>query len=421
MKILWITNILLPPISEALGLKGTPTGGWMIASLRRLLEAAKSNQYAVATVWPGNKYIRQEINGVVYYLLPLKGNDKTKYCSHLESYWRNIKSEFKPDVVHIHGTEYPFGLSYVKACGSSNVVASIQGIISGYARYYAAGIDFRDVKKCLTLRDLVKHDSLSRQEKNFYTRAKLENELFNSLSYIIGRTEWDKAHAQAMNPNLKYYFCGETLRESFYIHKWTYENCEKFSIFVSQAGYPIKGLHILIKALPLILRSFPQTKIYVGGVDIISVPFYRKTGYGKYLEKLISNLHLEEKVIFTGMLDEKQMCEQYLKSNVFVCPSSIENSPNSLGEAQLLGMPYVASYVGGIPEIVNMNPRVLYRFEEHEMLAKKICDIFLFNGDFIDVSNLTRYDGQKNTCDLINIYSSIHSHETTTDKKGFCQ
>ena len=86
---------------------------------------------------------------------------------------------------------------------------------------------------------------------------------------------------------------------------------------------------------------------------------------------MIARLGISEHIEFTGMLDEKAMCDRYLKSNLFVCCSAIENSPNSLGEAQLLGMPYVASFVGGVPEIAGMNADVLYRFEETEMLAKK--------------------------------------------------
>ena len=65
------------------------------------------------------------------------------------------------------------------------------------------------------------------------------------------------------------------------------------------------------------------------------------------------------------------MCDRYLKSNLFVCCSAIENSPNSLGEAQLLGMPYVASFVGGVPEIAGMNADVLYRFRGNRNARKK--------------------------------------------------
>ena len=45
------------------------------------------------------------------------------------------------------------------------------------------------------------------------------------------------------------------------------------------------------------------------------------------------------------------MKERYLKSGLFVCCSAIENSPNSLGEAMLLGLPCVTADVGGIKSI----------------------------------------------------------------------
>lgn len=48
------------------------------------------------------------------------------------------------------------------------------------------------------------------------------------------------------------------------------------------------------------------------------------------------------------------MIEQYLKAHIFVCPSSVENSPNSLGEAQLLGVPCIGSIAGGIPSMLSM-------------------------------------------------------------------
>lgn len=102
------------------------------------------------------------------------------------------------------------------------------------------------------------------------------------------------------------------------------------------------------------------------------------------------------------------MCEYYLRSNVFICPSSIENSPNSLGEAQLLGMPYIASFVGGIPEIVNWNPSILYRFEEYEILAQKICKIFENKDNFTDMCDLTRYDANINCSTLLGIYDEIY-------------
>lgn len=395
---------MLPPICKAIGLKEYSVGGWMYSSLKSLIINA-DNEYAVATIHNGDKLIKKDIDGVKWYLLPEKGINPIKYNKKLEFYWRAIQKSFQPDVVHIHGTEYPHGLAYVKACGAEGVVVSLQGVISGYSRYYAAGIDYGNVKKCLTFRDFIKRDSIYRGQRSFEKRGESEIELIRSVGHIIGRTEWDKAHSVAINPHADYHYCGETLRDTFYMRKWSYDNCERHSIFVSQASYPIKGVHMLFESMPLILRHFPDSKIYVAGYDPTNLPWYRITGYGKYLKKQIARLGIADHIEFTGMLDEEAMCERYLKSNVFVCCSSIENSPNSLGEAQLLGMPYVASFVGGVPEIVNWNSDVLYRFEEYEILAEKICHVFS-NKDKVDHYDFdrTRYDGEKNTMDLAFIY-----------------
>lgn len=409
MKILWITNIMLPPLCEALSLPVPPVGGWMYSSLKKLRRKDCTNTFAVATVWQGASLKRVEVDNVIYYLLPLKGRNKKKYQQSLEPQWSLIKAEFKPDIVHIHGTEFPFGLAYINSCGAAGVVASIQGIISGIARYYASGISRVNVKKCLTFRDFIKQDTIIQQQNEFHARGKLEAELFKRLHHVIGRTDWDKDHALALNPTIRYHYCGETLREEFYKHKWKYSDCKPYSIFVSQAGYPIKGLHMLLKAMPLILDKYPDAKIYVAGADIINIPWYRISGYGRYLKLLIKKLDLSDRIIFTGPLDEHRMCEYYLKSNVFVCPSSIENSPNSLGEAQLLKMPHIASFVGGVPEIVNWNSNILYRFEEYEMLAQKICRIFENKDRFIDISDLSRYDAANNCRQLLGIYKEIYN------------
>jgi glycosyltransferase involved in cell wall biosynthesis len=84
-----------------------------------------------------------------------------------------------------------------------------------------------------------------------------------------------------------------------------------------------------------------------------------------------------DKFFFTGPLSGKEMRQRYLNSNVFVCPSSIENSQNSVGEAQLLGVPCVASNVGGVSDMITDHETgLLYRFEEVEMLAQSVCQIF---------------------------------------------
>ena len=103
------------------------------------------------------------------------------------------------------------------------------------------------------------------------------------------------------------------------------------------------------------------------------------------------------------------MKQEYLNFNVFVCPSSIENSPNSLGEAQILGTPCIASYVGGIPDVMSGIEDNLYRFEEVEMLAEKVCRVFLDGEKQKDMSAIAarRHDPLNNNQQLLSIYHKI--------------
>jgi len=134
-------------------------------------------------------------------------------------------------------------------------------------------------------------------------------------------------------------------------------------------------------------------------------------------------LNLEGTIIFTGLLDEKQMCERYLQSNVFVCSSSIENSPNSLGEAMLLGVPCVASDVGGVSNMLtHKKDGFLYQADAPYMLAYYVCEIFSDNELVSNISNNARmkasrtHDKEKNTNDLINIYVDLFKNTETGTK-----
>ena len=108
------------------------------------------------------------------------------------------------------------------------------------------------------------------------------------------------------------------------------------------------------------------------------------------------------------------MIDQYLKSHIFLCPSSIENSSNSIGEAQLLGVPCVASYVGGTPDMItDGRTGLLYRFEEYEMLAYNICQIFKNDRiaqelSLAEIAVATqRHDRRNNAIRMMEIYKNV--------------
>jgi glycosyltransferase involved in cell wall biosynthesis len=413
MKVLWITNTLFPDICKEIGIETPVVGGWMYSSAQALLKTNSNINLAVAALYSGEFLKKTTLNGITYFLVPNSGSKKADN-SKLKSYWKDIQNQFLPDVVHIHGTEYPHGLAYRNACGNQHVVLSIQGLVSVYDRYYYGGINEKELLQNITLRDCLKLDTLFNQRHKIQQRGILEKLMIQSVQHIIGRTSWDKAHTWAINPQANYYFCNETLRGEFYEQAWDLNTCEKHSIFLSQVHYPIKGLQQIIKALPIILKHYPDTKIYVAGNDIITNRGWRLNGFGKYIKNLMNINGVTDKIIFTGILSEKEMCKRYLDCHVFVCPSSIENSPNSLGEAQLLGVPCVAAFVGGVADMVTDGVTgLLYRFEEVEMLAVAVCKIFANDSLALKLSEksrkvaVIRHDKLINAKSLNTIYEAI--------------
>lgn len=414
MKILWITNILFPEAEQLLNGAGElkATGGWMLGAANALLQNKEVKLTVASVSTKVHKLTKLEGHDILYYILPMgKGNMNfnMEYCK----YWQQVNNDVNPDVVHIHGTECSHGYAYMSACGCDNVVISIQGLTSAYYYYYYYGMTKNDIYRNLTFRDIIRGSILSGQ-KQFKQRAAYEIEMIKNAKHIIGRTSWDKARVWAINPNAEYHFCNETLRSDFYDgSRWIYNKCDKHSIFLSQAGYPIKGLHQVLKAMPFILRHYPDTSIRIAGADITKSSTLseklRLSGYGRYIKRLINKNALEDKVTFTGSLNGEQMKQEYLRTNVFVCPSTIENSPNSLGEAQILGTPCIASYVGGIPDMMKENEENLYRFEEVEMLAEKVCRVFADAEKQVDMHVIAaeRHSSKLNCGILLSIYKNI--------------
>ena len=418
MKILWLTNIALPEASLLMNEKPSPFGGWFVSGSKIL---AEQNDIKLSIAFPKKELSKVRVlqgEKIYYCAFPII-SEKDIRSNKKNTYLHEILDSIKPDLVHIFGTEYAHTLAMVNFCQEKNInmMISIQGLVSIYARHYMACLP-ANIQNRFTIRDFIKQDNLKQQQSKFIKRGAFEIEALQKVKHVIGRTTWDRACSLQINPDLQYHFCNETLRDEFYKHSWDINRCEKHSIFVSQGSYPIKGLHFMLEAMPLILKRFPDTKLYVSGQNIIKADTLKGklkiSSYGKYIKELIGRYNLGKSVVFTGILDEKQMCERYLKSNVFVCPSSIENSPNSLGEAMLLGVPCVASDVGGVIDLLtHREDGFVYQTDAPYMLAHYVCEIFSSDDLSLEFSKKARkhaiktHNKEENTKRMMEIYREI--------------
>ena len=341
-----------------------------------------------------------------------------RYDTALEKHFELIINDFKPDILHVFGTEFPHALAAIKVFDRpERTLISIQGLVSAIAKVYMADLPVK-VQRQSTFRDRVRKDSIRRQQKKFEKRGEYEIEAIKRTGHIAGRTDFDRAETEKINPDATYHFLNETLRGVFYRDRWNKNNCQTHRIFLSQGDYPLKGFHYLLKAMPKILEQFPDAEVYVAGADILKTETWKDAlklpAYGKYLKKLIRENQLEEKINMLGRIDAEEMKKQYLSCQVFVCPSVLENSPNSVGEAMLLGVPCVAANVGGIHNILtDGGDGFLYPPGDVDALADSIIEVFTKEAIVDRLSDNARkharinHDADQNYYRLMHIYREM--------------
>lgn len=361
MKVLWLINYPLAAIAEQINTGKTVKEGW-VESLYRTLNGEKAQ---IVVAFPLNS--ENELHGVAeasygaveYYSFYENTSSPEIYDPMLEHRLKRIYDEVNPDIVHCFGAEFPHTLAMGRVVNNpQKMLIGLQGICTEIAKAYNADLpDY--VLKHPSFRDIIKRDSLIDQGKKFIKHGEIEREAIKLAGFVAGRTAFDKNFALKVNPKVNYVHLGESLRPVFYEGEWDRSKAVPGRIFVSQGDYPLKGLHYLIPVIGELKKDYPDLHIRIAGNSIIKYESIKDKikigGYGKYLRNLIKKAGLENCVVYTGYLDENGMKKEYMECQLFVSLSSCENSPNSLGEAMLLGVPCVATMVGGVPSIFDEN------------------------------------------------------------------
>lgn len=415
MKILWINLTPIRQACKALGLPSSYNGGGWVEGMFPYI-CSKCDMIFAFFFWGIDElqYIQQ--NDVFYYAIPVPSPILAASDENVRKSLIQIYTEHNPDVIHIFGTERVYTLETLKLMPPAKVVISITGLVSVCAQHYYGGLEQKEIRNS-TLRDMIK-GGMRKNKRAFEKYAKTEIQALKAARQVIGRTTWDFACTRQINSALRYYKCNEMLRGVFYEKKWDISKCRKFRIFVSGGNYPLKGIHQAVKALGIIKESYPLAELVVAGNNIINEYTLRDrlamTSYGKYIKNLIKQNGVEGKVHFIGPLNAEKMAEQYLAANVFVLPSNIENSPNSLGEAMILGLPCVVACIGGVQDLLkDRKEGNLYPYDEPYMLAHYIMCFFEDDELAVKMGNnarqraLSTHNRQEIIENLLAIYEDI--------------
>lgn len=274
---------------------------------------------------------------------------------------------YKPDIVHIWGIEnyYAGILEFIQDIPT---VVHIQGLTSAYRYSY--------LPPCFSIKDLESSDKwLDRiifkrgnwaNYKDILNRSLNEFRLAPFVKNWIGRTEWDYNMSQMLSPKSNYFHCEELMRSDFNGTQWTYHYDDKTMYIhssISMAMY--KGVDVVLKVADILKKQNVNICWDVYGCN-------RRSSLLNLIAKQVSVVPEEVNVFFRGRVNGATIKNGLLSCDCFVHPSYIENSSNAIAEAQLLGVPVIAQYVGGNPSMLKNNSGVLVAPNEPYIMASAI-------------------------------------------------
>ncbi|MFS1413860.1 hypothetical protein BCU70_21375 [Vibrio sp. 10N.286.49.C2] len=408
MKILWVVNLVLPKVAHLVNVEKIPFGGW-VTNMLDLLVSRQELDISVVMRADVKVRLKKEIDGITYLVLPLNKYNKFD-VEQKDAIW--ALEETNPDLLHIEGSESAHAARFLNIWTGKNVV-SMQGILNGYEQYEVPKLPIYSRNTMSILNNALDVFSLKANKLiSFNKRLKVERETLSLAKNILGRTHWDKAHSYALNSIAPYFECSRILRSSFYSNNWEINCKKKYRVFIGNSAQARKGAHVVIDAIKFLVDEYPNIELVVAGLN----PFEKKdlVGYRRYLKRKIKDNNLINRVRFTGIIQEDEMINILKSSHVFVMSSIIENSPNTLGEAMILGVPCITSYNGGVSDMaVDGVSALFYRATEPEVLAMRIKEIFDNDDLALSLSKAARkqamltHNPTKNADKLIYSYSEI--------------
>lgn len=391
MRVLWFS----PTPSLYSSYSNSHNGGGWISSLEQIVRSVNDISLGVAFKLNGQKP-KNIIDDVTYYCIDSKSNGVQKYIE--------IIDDFKPDIIQIFGSENEFG----DICSHTDipVVIHMQGCLPPYHNaLFPVGMNKFDflIGRGLTLR---RRFMGWRSEPSFRRRAEHEINTIRSCKFFMGRTDWDKALVNLFNPTAKYFHCEEALRDSFLNmdKHWAPSSQDKIKIISVISNPWYKGVDLILKTAKL-LKQFTSMSFEWNVFGVSDIRFYEYK-YGIFAKNVNVNIR--------GSVGKEVLVNELCDSSVYVHPSYIDNSPNSVCEAQFIGIPVLATNVGGIPSLVKDGETgFLFPANDPYMLANLIKmvvkDVSLsgkISSAEISVAK-TRHNPDSIKTTLLNVYNYI--------------
>lgn len=255
----------------------------------------------------------------------------------------SVIERIKPDLIHVFGLEWPWGLVADKT--EIPVVIHIMGsMVPYYNALYPPKYNLNTIIRSLfpSIKDALWYYLFDRLQKS---RRNRELMIWTQVSNYMGRTTWDYALSQIKHPKSTYFHVEEAIRDVF-LDEQTIWNppIGKIKLISTGSRTYWKGPDMLLKTARALKESGLDFEWNVlGGM---------RPSIKKVVEKIEGIRYEDCSVNILGFKNPQELKELLCQSTLYVHTAYIENSPNSICEAQCVGLPVVSTNVGGISTLV---------------------------------------------------------------------
>jgi len=306
-----------------------------------------------------------------------KAYNKLIYASEsikINSHIKTVVDDFNPDIIQTFGTENPFGLIIPEL--NKPVIMHIQGFLLVGERKYFSGISRCEQFRYTSLKDLLIMRGSYYGFFTFRKRAKVEEKVIAGCNYFMGRTDFDRRIISLLSPKSTYYHCEEFIRKDFFEKQWNFPLGNEIICISILNGTTYKGIDLLVESSMILKKHTKFTfRFKICGVSL-------NDEFVKILKKKYKKTASFENIEFLGKLTTAELVTQLCNSNFYVHPSYLESSPNSICEAMVLGMPIVATNVGGLDSLIT---------DKIEGLLIQEGDPFSFAAAILELANNYNY------------------------------
>lgn len=282
-----------------------------------------------------------------------------------------IVNDFEPDLVQIFGTE-TFIVDLIPKI-PCKVVVHIQGLLCSYLNAWYPPLQISKTKLfCNSFNWLhyLKGQTQTQAYRVFKRMAERESNSSKYINYCMGRTDWDKSVIKSLNKNTTYFHVEEMLRPQFYeAETWKPKDRKTLKLISVLSPSIYKGFDVILKTSTILKKLNIEFEWSIYGTT-------EHNNVVQFFDKTLKLNHRNLNIHYKGVAGASELISSILDSDIFVHPSYIENSPNSVCEAQLLGIPVVATNVGGVSSLIENNKTgLLVPANDPYYLASKLIEL----------------------------------------------